>query len=82
MKATAFSPHEGIYIQRLKTTQKHNMPAQHYHDGYEIYLQLDGKNNKIMDNHSGLCYTVIAGCVFLARGCVFLCVRKFTETGR
>lgn len=58
MKATAFSPHEDIYIQRLKTNQKHNMPVQHYHDGYEIYLQLDGKRYLFYDN---ICYTLERG---------------------
>lgn len=43
MKGTAFSPHEGIYIQHLKTSKKNDMPVQHYHDAYEIYLQLDGR---------------------------------------
>ncbi|MCX7714228.1 MAG: AraC family transcriptional regulator [Clostridia bacterium] len=50
MKRIAFSPHEGIYIQNLKTSQKNNMPVQHYHDAYEIYLQLDGKRYLFYDN--------------------------------
>ncbi len=58
MKGTAFSPHEGIYIQHLKTSQKHNMPVQHYHDGYEIYLQLGGKRYLFYDN---ICYTLERG---------------------
>lgn len=58
MKRTAFSPHEGIYIQNLKTSQKNNMPVQHYHDAYEIYLQLDGKRYLFYDN---ICYTLERG---------------------
>lgn len=58
MKRTAFSPHEGIYIQNLKTSQKNNMPVQHYHDAYEIYLQLDGKRYLFFDN---ICYTLERG---------------------
>lgn len=58
MKATAFSPHDGVYIQHLKINQKHNMPVQHYHDGYEIYLQLDGKRYLFYDN---ICYTLERG---------------------
>ncbi len=58
MKGTAFSPHDGIYIQRLKTSQKHNMSVQHYHDGYEIYLQLDGRRYLFYDN---ICYTLERG---------------------
>lgn len=58
MKRTAFSPHEGVYIQHLKTSQKHNMPVQHYHDAYEVYLQLDGKRYLFYDN---MCYTLERG---------------------
>lgn len=58
MKATAFSPHEGLYIQHLKTSQKNNMPVQHYHDAYEIYLQLDGKRYLFYDN---ICHTLERG---------------------
>lgn len=58
MKATAFSPHEELYIHYLKTNQKNNMPVQHYHDAYEIYLQLDGKRYLFYDN---ICYTLGRG---------------------
>ncbi|MDO5398938.1 MAG: AraC family transcriptional regulator [bacterium] len=58
MKATAFSPHDGIYVQHLKTSRKHDMPVQHYHDGYEMYLQLDGKRYLFYDN---ICYTLERG---------------------
>lgn len=58
MKATAFSLHEGIYIQHLKRTQKYNMPVHHYHDAYELYLQLDGKRYLFYDN---ICYTLERG---------------------
>lgn len=50
MRRTAFSPHDDLYIDHLKTTKKHNMPVQHYHDAYEIYLQLDGKRYLFLDN--------------------------------
>lgn len=58
MKRTAFSPHEELYVQHLKTNQKHNMSVQHYHDAYEIYLQLEGKRYCFVDN---MCYTVEPG---------------------
>lgn len=58
MKRTAFSPHEGIYIQSLKTGRKNNMPVQHYHDAYEIYLQLEGRRYLFRDN---ICYTLERG---------------------
>ena len=43
MKRTAFSLHNELYVQYLKSENKHNMSVQHYHDTYEIYLQLSGK---------------------------------------
>lgn len=64
MKGTAFSPHEGIYIQHLATTQKNNMPVQHYHDAYEIYLLLDGKRYTYFDNN---CFTLQRGDLVLFR---------------
>ena len=50
MKRTAFSPHEGLYVQHLKTYTKHNMAVQHYHDAYEVYLQLEEKRYVFFDN--------------------------------
>lgn len=58
MKRTAFSAHDDVYIQYLKNTEKHNMPVQHYHDMYEIYLQLGGKRYIFYDN---ICYTLERG---------------------
>lgn len=43
MKRTAFSSHNELYVQYLRSENKHNMSVQHYHDTYEIYLQLSGK---------------------------------------
>lgn len=58
MKRTAFSPHGNFYIQYLKTEQKHDMPVQHYHDIYELYLQLDGTRYLFYDD---ICYTLERG---------------------
>lgn len=58
MKRTAFSPHGDLYVQRIKSTKKNNMPVQHYHDAYEIYLQLSGKRYLFYDN---ICYTLQRG---------------------
>ena len=58
MKRTAFSPHEGLYVQYLKRANKHNMPVQHYHDAYEIYLQLEGRRYVFFDN---ICHTLEPG---------------------
>lgn len=58
MKRTAFSPHTDIYVNHLKSTLPHNMSVQHYHDAYELYLQLDGTRRLFFDN---TCYTLTKG---------------------
>lgn len=58
MKRTAFSSHNDLYINYLKSENKHNMSVQHYHDTYEIYLQLSGKRYLFYDN---TCYTLERG---------------------
>lgn len=58
MKRMAFSPHGNIYVQHLKSSQKHDMSVQHYHDAYEIYFQLEGKRYVFLDN---ICYTLKRG---------------------
>lgn len=58
MKRTAFSPHDNFYIQRLRAERKHDMPVQHYHDQYELYLQLDGTRYLFYDD---ICYTLVHG---------------------
>lgn len=58
MKRTAFSPHNNFYIQRLKAERRHDMPVQHYHDLYEIYLQVDGTRYLFYDD---ICYTLSRG---------------------
>ena len=69
MKRTAFSLHDGIFIQHLKTEQKHNMPVQHYHDDYEIYLQLNGKRYL-------LCYTLECGDMAVFRSFTIHCAES------
>lgn len=58
MKRTQFSPNNALYIEHKKNTEKFNMPIQHYHDAYEIYLQLDGKRYAFYDN---IWYTLKCG---------------------
>lgn len=50
MKRSRFSPNNKLYIEYIKNTEKFNMPLQHYHDAYEIYLQLEGKRYAFYDN--------------------------------
>lgn len=58
MKKTAFSPHDNCYVNYFSSCQKHDMPVQHYHDSYEIYLQLSGRRYLFFDN---TCYTLETG---------------------
>lgn len=59
MKRTSFSPSNGaLYIEHIKNRKKYDMVQQHYHDAYEIYLQLDGRRYAFYDN---ICYTLSRG---------------------
>ena len=64
MKRTAFSPHNDLYIQYLKNTEKHNMPVQYCHDMYEIYLQLGGRRYFFYDH---TCYALERGDVAIIK---------------
>lgn len=64
MKRTAFSPHDNCYVNYLNSSQKHDMPVQHYHDAYEIYLQLTGRRYLFYHN---ICYTLEPGSLAIFR---------------
>lgn len=64
MKRTAFSPHGKRYVQYVRSSQKHDMSVQHYHDGYEIYFLLEGRRYLYLDN---ICYTLERGDVAVLR---------------
>lgn len=64
MKRAAFSPHDEVFLDHTKSKEKFNMPVQHYHEGYEIYLQLDGKRYVFYDN---ICYTLKRGDLYVAK---------------
>lgn len=50
MRNTGFSGHNGVYVNRKSTTTPHNMTFPHYHDSYEIYIQLGGKRYIFCDD--------------------------------
>lgn len=50
MRRTAFSPHERVYIDHVCNKGKYDMNVQHYHNTYEIYLQVMGKRYLFHDN--------------------------------
>lgn len=55
---TAYFPFNELFIEYIKANKKHDMDAQHYHDTYEIYLQLSGKRYLFNNN---ICYTLNRG---------------------
>lgn len=52
MKSTAFDPYDVFYINHIKNTEQMNMKVQHYHDTYEIYLQISGQRRLFLDDIS------------------------------
>lgn len=43
MKRTAFSSHNELYVQYLKSENKHNMSDSHYHDTYRNIFAVIGQ---------------------------------------
>lgn len=58
MANTVFFPFNRLFIDYIKNTQKNNMKSQHYHDAYEIYLQIEGERYLFLDD---ICYTLKKG---------------------
>ncbi len=48
MKRTAFSSHNELYVQYLKSENKHNMSVQHYHDTYKYICSYRAKGTCFM----------------------------------
>ena len=64
MKIPFFDPHEEIYIEYIKNYKKHNVPVQQYHDGYELYLIIDGERSLF---YNDMCYTLKRGDLAIIR---------------
>lgn len=58
MNQTAFHPYGKFNIEYIKNDKKMNMKIQHYHDNYEIYLQISGERYLFLDD---ICYTLKSG---------------------
>jgi AraC-like DNA-binding protein len=58
MWKTAFVPFSDLFIDYIKSNNKNNMKVQHYHDTYEIYLQISGERYLF---HDDICYTLTRG---------------------
>lgn len=64
MKRAKFSPQGRCYIDHLEMNRKISMQLQHYHDSYEIYLQLGGKRYVFFDD---VCYILERGDMFILK---------------
>lgn len=58
MWQTAYVPFHDLFIDFISSDRINNMKAQHYHDTYEVYLQLSGERNLFYDD---ICYTLKKG---------------------
>ncbi len=61
---TTFFPCEDVFIDYIKNDKKMNMKSQHYHDAYEIYLQISGERYLFLDN---ICHTLRRGDVVILK---------------
>lgn len=60
----AFVPFDKFFIELLQSNMKNNMKVQHYHDTYEIYLQISGERNLFLDD---ICHTLKRGDLVILR---------------
>lgn len=58
MRQATYFPFETFFVDYVKNTEKNDMKAQHYHDAYEIYLQIAGERYLFLDD---ICYTLKRG---------------------
>ncbi len=58
MIQTAFTPYETFFIEYIRNTTISNMMVQHYHDTYEVYLQILGERDLFLDD---ICHTLKRG---------------------
>lgn len=61
---SAFAPYGDLLIEYLQNYRKSNMLIQHYHDTYEIYLQMAGTRTLILND---ICYTLQPGDLYIIR---------------
>lgn len=61
---SAFAPYGELLIEYLQNYRKSNMLIQHYHDTYEIYLQIAGARTLILND---ICYTLQPGDLYIIR---------------
>ena len=64
MFRSAFAPYGDLLIEYLQNSRKSNMLIQHYHDTYEIYLQMEGTRTLILND---ICYTLKPGDLYIIR---------------
>lgn len=62
MREPVFQPVRKLEYSFLVEGIVGNMVCQHYHDGYEVYLQLEGERNVFFNNRK---YVLTGGCLFI-----------------
>lgn len=64
MLHTAFEPYEEFLVEYIRKPEKSDMKVQHYHDTYEIYLQISGDRTLILND---VRYTLRPGDLYILK---------------
>jgi len=64
MFVTSFLPYPSLHVSYNESYQKMDMKVQHYHDTYEIYLQIKGERYLFLND---ICHTLKSGDLYLLR---------------
>lgn len=64
MLHTAFEPYQEFLVEYIRQPEKSDMKVQHYHDTYEIYLQLSGDRTLILND---VRYTLKPGDLYILK---------------
>ncbi len=64
MYHTSYDPQPGLSIEHVCSQDRNDMLIQHYHEGYEVYLQTAGERTLFLGD---VCYRLRAGDLYLLR---------------
>ncbi|HJA94757.1 MAG TPA: AraC family transcriptional regulator [Candidatus Eisenbergiella merdipullorum] len=64
MKHTEYAPYAGFGVEYVCNPQKSDMKMQHYHDSYELYLQIAGERTLLLND---LLYTLRPGDLYFLK---------------
>ncbi len=76
MKEPSFTAVDRLYLERREREDIQSMGRAHYHDGYEIYIQLEGRRRLVFDDVK---FTLRPGAVFIMKP--FVLHRTMKEEG-